>query len=189
MQCNFTAWQCRGQIYQLIYCFSWQRRRANPKAIGRIYSREGGANARWSWSHWPARCTALFRIEHLQSFNCHLVKLNDHKGNGCSAEMGMYSLFMLLQAQTNNWSRSILLSFLSEITWLLNSIRSILVSCSTQDHMLCAAFGETHSSDWSVQTSSTAEPNLSREAGVTQITAIWTICLKHKQASWDSRSS
>lgn len=34
----------------------------------------------------PARFTALLRIQNLQSFNCHLVKLNDHKGNGCSAE-------------------------------------------------------------------------------------------------------
>lgn len=64
-----------------------------------------------------------------------------------SKEIGMYSLFMLLHARINNWSRNILLSFISEITWLLNSIRSILVSYSTQDHMLCAAFGEIHLSD------------------------------------------
>lgn len=64
-----------------------------------------------------------------------------------SKEIGMYSSFVLLQAWINNWSRSILLSFLSEITRLLNSTGVILVSYSTQDHMPCAAFGQTHLSD------------------------------------------
>lgn len=64
-----------------------------------------------------------------------------------SEVIAMYSSFMLLQAWTNNWSRSILLSFLSENTWLLNSIRIILVSYNTQDHMFCATVGETHLSD------------------------------------------
>lgn len=54
---------------------------------------------------------------------------------------GTYSSFILLHTWTNNWSRSIFLSFLSESTQLFNNTTIILVSCSTEEHMLCAIVG------------------------------------------------
>ena len=107
-----------------------------------------------------ARSTALLRIQHLQSFNWHLVKFDDVKvmdaqqSTEVSPEVtGMFSSFILLQAWTNNWSGSIFLSFVSENTWLLNNVRMILVSYSTQELMLCAIVGGTNSFEWLVSPS------------------------------------
>lgn len=68
---------------------------------------------------------------------------------------GKYSSFTFLQTWTNNWSRSVFLSFLSENTWLPNNTETISVSYSTKEHILCAIVGGRNSLGWLISPADT----------------------------------